>query len=117
MGGRLEASAYAQYIGRWSRLFVPAVLAAAEIGTGDRVLDVATGSGEAAQIAIPIVGDSGLVIGADISSVMLAAAYARLSNGPFLAAVMDGQSRLVNSDMALPSLRRVADPDSPPSKG
>lgn len=57
--GHIDASAYDQYIGRWSRLFVPSVLAAAEIGAGDRVLDVATGSGEAAQMAVSAVGDSG----------------------------------------------------------
>jgi len=44
--GRVDAAAYEQYIGRWSRLFVPALLDAAEVGVGDRVLDVATGSGE-----------------------------------------------------------------------
>ena len=42
-GRRVDGSAYAQYIGRWSRLFVPALLAAAEIRDGNRVLDVATG--------------------------------------------------------------------------
>ncbi len=118
LGGRVEASAYAQYIGRWSRLFVPAILAAAEIGTGDRVLDVATGSGEAAQVAIPIVGDSGLVIGVDISSAMLAAAYIRLSNGAFLAAVMDGQSlafRDASFDVVLCQLGLMFFPD--PSRG
>lgn len=91
-GARLEPSVYELYIGRWSRLFVPAVLAAAKIGQGDRVLDVATGSGEAAQMAVGLVGDSGLVIGADISSAMLAAAGARLSDEPFCAAAMDGQA-------------------------
>ena len=91
-GGCVDESAYEQYIGRWSRLFVPAVLAAAEIGTGDRVLDVATGSGEAAKMAVTAVGDSGLVIGADISAAMLATAYARLSDRPFRAVVTDGQA-------------------------
>jgi ubiquinone/menaquinone biosynthesis C-methylase UbiE len=67
-------------------------LAAAQIGKGDRVLDVATGSGEAAQMAVGLVGDSGLVIGADISCAMLAAAHARLSGESFCAAVMDGQA-------------------------
>ena len=91
-GARVAASAYELYVGRWSRLFVPTVLAAAQIGKGDRVLDVATGSGEAAQMAVRLVGDSGLVIGADISCAMLAAAHARLSGEPFCAAAMDGQA-------------------------
>jgi len=55
-GHRVDCSAYEEYLGRWSRLFVPAVLAAANVGTGDRVLDVATGPGEAAAIALSRVG-------------------------------------------------------------
>jgi ubiquinone/menaquinone biosynthesis C-methylase UbiE len=89
--GHIDASAYDQYIGRWSRLFVPSVLAAAEIGAGDRVLDVATGSGEAAQMAVSAVGDSGFVVGADVSSAMLAAALPRVSSERFGPVVMDGQ--------------------------
>ena len=91
IGAPVDASAYDHYIGRWSRLFVPAVLSAAEIGAGDRILDVATGSGEAALLAVAAVGDSGLVIGADISSAMLEAARVRLSGRPFRAVVTDGQ--------------------------
>ena len=47
-GWPVDDSAYYQYIGRWSQLFVPAVVAAAEVVGGDRVLDIATGPGEAA---------------------------------------------------------------------
>ncbi len=93
---------------------MPTVLAAAEICIGDRVLDVATGLGEAAQTAIATVGDSGLVIGTDISSAMLAAAYARLANGPFLAAMMDGQSlafRDASFDVVLCQLGLMFFPD------
>ena len=69
-----DADAYEQYLGRWSRLFVPAVLNAAEVAAGDRVLDVATGPGEAALMALSLVGSEGLVIGADLSPSMLWAA-------------------------------------------
>ena len=96
-GRRVDASAYEEYIGRWSRLFVPALLAAAEITDGSRVLDVATGTGEAAQQALAHVGDSGRVIGSDISPAMLDEACARLSDARFLAVVSDGQ-RLVFPD-------------------
>ena len=44
----VDAQAYEAWIGRWSRLFVTSVLAAARISPGDRVLDVSTGTGEAA---------------------------------------------------------------------
>lgn len=92
VGRHVDAAAYGQYIGRWSRLFVPALLAAAEITEGDRILDVATGSGEAALMALSAVGDSGLVIGADISPAMLEAASGRLFDRPFWPVAADGQA-------------------------
>src|SRR4029434_9002634 len=54
-GRPVDASAYERYLGRWSRLFVPAVLAAAEVANGDRVLDVATGPRAAALLAPSLV--------------------------------------------------------------
>jgi len=92
IGLRADGVAYDRYIGRWSRLFVPTLLNAAEIRDGDRVLDVATGTGEAAQMALERVGKSGLVVGADISSAMLNEACARLRSAHFLPVVSDGQS-------------------------
>src|SRR5919198_598856 len=91
-GRPVDALAYEQYLGRWSRLFVPAVLAAAEVASGDRVLDVATGPGEAALIAMSKVTPAGRVIGADISPAMLTAARARLGEGAFQPVAMDGQA-------------------------
>ena len=49
---------------------MPAVLAAAKVAPGQRVLEVSTGTGEAALAALPIVCTSGLVIGADIAPAM-----------------------------------------------
>jgi len=91
-GRPVDASAYERYLGRWSRLFVPAVLAAAEVAGGDRVLDVATGPGEAALCALSMVKPAGRVIGADISPAMLIAARTRLDNGSFQPVAMDGQA-------------------------
>jgi ubiquinone/menaquinone biosynthesis C-methylase UbiE len=68
------------------------VLAAAEVTSGDRVLDVATGPGEAALSALSMVTPAGRVIGADISPAMLTAARARLSPGAFQPVAMDGQA-------------------------
>jgi SAM-dependent methyltransferase len=82
-GRAVDTSAYERYIGRWSRLFVPAVLAAAEVAPGGRVLDVSTGTGEAALMTLPIAGASGLVIGADISPAMLVGARDRLDAPSF----------------------------------
>jgi ubiquinone/menaquinone biosynthesis C-methylase UbiE len=68
---RVNGDAYAQYIGRWSRLFVPTLWDAADVRDGDRVLDVATGTGEAAELALLRIGHLGLVVGSDISAAML----------------------------------------------
>jgi ubiquinone/menaquinone biosynthesis C-methylase UbiE len=92
IGRPVDASAYEQYLGRWSRLFVPAVLAAAEVADGEPVLDVATGPGEAALIALAMVTPAGRVIGADISPAMLTAARAWLDNRSFQPVAMDGQA-------------------------
>jgi SAM-dependent methyltransferase len=82
---------YDRLLGRWSRLFVPALLDGARIRPGDVVLDVATGTGEAGAQAAARVAPRGRVVGVDISLPMLAAARARL--GVRLAvAVMDGQA-------------------------
>jgi ubiquinone/menaquinone biosynthesis C-methylase UbiE len=91
-GRRVDGWAYEQYIGRWSRLFVPALLVAAEIRSGNRVLDVATGTGEAAQWALSHVGDTGLVVGSDISPAMLDEACTRACDARFIPVVADGQA-------------------------
>lgn len=97
----VDAEAYFAYLGRWSALFVPAALAAANVRAGARVLDVATGPGEAARQASSVVGSRGRVIGTDISVAMLAAGRAGLPAG---------SCHLVASDaQALPFLTRSFD--------
>src|SRR5262247_1408488 len=91
-GQRVDRSAYERYLGRWSRLFVPSVLMAAEIAISHRVLDVATGTGEAAAMALSRVGRSGLVVGADISVAMLEAAHSSLADLRFRPVAVDGQA-------------------------
>jgi ubiquinone/menaquinone biosynthesis C-methylase UbiE len=54
------------------------------------VLDISTGTGEAALMTLPIVGASGLVIGADISPAMLAGARGRLDHTSFVPVAADG---------------------------
>ncbi len=91
-GQAFDALAYDRWVGRWSRAFVPAVLAAANIKRGYRVLDVSTGTGEAAMAIRPVVGPAGLVVGADISPAMLDAARQRLNDPSFWPVAADGQS-------------------------
>ncbi|MGC1408630.1 MAG: class I SAM-dependent methyltransferase [Acetobacteraceae bacterium] len=91
-GRAVSLSAYDRYLGRWSRLTVPDLLAAANITQGCRVLDVATGSGEAATMAIPIVGETGFVVGADISWEMVKSALLRLDTPLYWPVNADGQA-------------------------
>jgi SAM-dependent methyltransferase len=68
----------------------------AQIGPGDRVLDVASGMGEPALSVVPLVGPTGYVLAIDISSNMLAiaarAAQERgLASKRFETRVMDGE--------------------------
>jgi len=92
VGRRVDRSAYDGYLGRWSRLFVPAVLAAAGVAASHRVLDVATGPGEAAWLSLSGVGPSALVVGSDISLEMVAAAKSRIADRRFRAVATDGQA-------------------------
>lgn len=91
-GKAVDALAYDRWTGRWSRLFIPDVLAAAAVKPKCRVLDISTGTGEAAGMALPLVGIEGLVVGADISPAMLACARTRLEGSSFLPVAADGQS-------------------------
>ena len=91
-GRPVDAAAYDSYLGRRSRMFVPAALAAAEVGQGHRVLDISCGPGEASLMALPKVGASGSVIGADIALAMLVCARQRLNDPSFLPVAADGQA-------------------------
>ena len=71
------ADAYDRLTGRWSRLYASTVLDAAGTSAGSRVLDLATGTGDAAVLASQRVGTEGAVIGVDISLPMLRAANAK----------------------------------------
>src|SRR5262245_56186552 len=91
-GRAVSGSVYDRYLGRWSRLAVPGVLAAAKVAPACRVLDVATGTGEAASLAISIVGNAGFVVGVDISLEMVTSARARLDDPLYWPVNADGQA-------------------------
>ncbi len=85
------ASDYDRFTGRWSRLYVPCLVAAAEVSEGDSVLDVAAGTGEATVGLASRVGAGGRILAVDLSPSMLRLAAGKLANLPARLAVMDGQ--------------------------
>ena len=86
------AASYDLLTGRWSRLYIPTLLAEAGVGGGHRVLDVATGTGEAAMFAASRVGASGRIVGIDVSRPMLAVAAAKIAERPIVLLEMDAQA-------------------------
>ncbi len=64
------------------RQFVPTLLRLARLRPGQRVLDVATGTGIAAEAALDLVGPSGYVAAVDDTPAMLDRARARLGGRP-----------------------------------
>jgi len=87
------AAGYDQIFGFASREFVPTLLRLARLTPGQRVLDVATGTGIAAEAASEVVGPTGLVVAADISVPMLNQARKRLNGLPNISfTVENGQA-------------------------
>src|SRR5215469_3226953 len=87
------AAGYDRLTGPVSRHFIPFLLRAAHAGLGMRVLDVATGTGLAAEAALAAVGLSGSVVAVDISGAMAERARKRLGGAPnAIVSVEDGQS-------------------------
>jgi ubiquinone/menaquinone biosynthesis C-methylase UbiE len=68
---KTAAIGYDELFARATNSFIPSLLKAAQIAPAHRVLDVATGTGAAAQAAAIMVGPSGSVIAGDISPAML----------------------------------------------
>lgn len=86
------AVAYDDFMGRWTRAFVPALVRAAGIAPGQRVLDVATGTGESALLIAAAVGTGGWVLGADISLPMLVRASGKIDGRAVRLVAADGQA-------------------------
>jgi ubiquinone/menaquinone biosynthesis C-methylase UbiE len=68
------AAAYDSVLGRVMDPFVAAVVGGADVRVGDRVLDLACGSGFAARRAAIRAGAGGRVVGVDVNAAMLAVA-------------------------------------------
>ncbi len=86
------ASAWERFSARSSALYVPALLGAAQVTAGQRVLDVATGAGPSAVEAAALTGPWGFVLGTDISLPMLERAKRNAGRLPVKLVAMDGQA-------------------------
>lgn len=87
------AGAYDQAVAHVTMHFLPSLLQAARLEPGQRVLDVATGTGLAAEAALALVGPGGHVTAADVSEAMADRARRRLAGFPNASVVVgDGQS-------------------------
>lgn len=122
------AGAYDRFTGRWSRMYIAEVMNAAGVTTGFHVLDVATGTGDAAIRAADLVGRGGRVVAVDISGPMLREAAAKAADRqieflqvdaldlPFAEATFDavlclfGLMFLPNQVAALKAFRRMLRP-------
>jgi SAM-dependent methyltransferase len=62
-----KADAYERFMGRWSRLLAPALVTFSEVGDGDAVLEVGSGTG-ALSLALRDVVQGGRVTGVDQAS-------------------------------------------------
>ncbi len=86
------AAGYDELFARVTRSFVPALLGAARIAVGHRVLDVATGTGAAAEAVAGLVGPSGEVVAGDVSRTMLDVARLNLKDAPIGLEVFDAHA-------------------------
>jgi ubiquinone/menaquinone biosynthesis C-methylase UbiE len=87
------AAGYDRAFGRITAHFVPFLLRAAQVAPGMRVLDIAAGTGLAAEAALRAVGTAGHVTAADLSPAMVKKARRRLGNATNVSlAIEDGQA-------------------------
>src|SRR5215831_5685772 len=109
------AAGYDRIFGFASREFVPTLLRLARLAPGQRVLDVATGTGIAAEAASEVVGPTGFVVAADISVPMLDQARKRLSGLPNISFTVENGQALnlpdANFDTVLCSMGLMMFPD------
>ena len=91
--GSAGAAGYDRGFGSISGQFIPGLLRAARVCPGHRVLDIATGTGVAAEAVAKAIGPLGAVVATDLSPAMLERARERLDAMPNVSfAVEDGQS-------------------------
>ena len=86
------AAGYDRAVGHMTRQLIAPLLRAAHLSPGHRVLDIATGTGLAAEAAAEAVGPSGHVVAADISPAMVERARERLAGVPNVSFAVEAAS-------------------------
>jgi len=92
------ATGYDQMFARITELFIPALVQASRLAEHHCVLDVATGTGAAARVAAEVVGQSGHVVGGDISIPMLRTAQQKIQQQVVSLVGLDGQALPFRND-------------------
>lgn len=113
------ATEYDRAYSHVSAYFLQFLLRAARLGLGQRVLDIATGTGIAAEAALAVVGAGGAIVATDLSPDMVEKARQRLGNASNVSVtVEDGQALSFPNesfDVVLCSLGLMFFPD--PARG
>jgi ubiquinone/menaquinone biosynthesis C-methylase UbiE len=86
------ATGYDALFAHVTQAFIHALLNAAQVSAGHRILDVATGTGAAAREAAKLVGPTGEIIAGDISSTMLEVARSNPENTAIKFEQFDGHA-------------------------
>jgi ubiquinone/menaquinone biosynthesis C-methylase UbiE len=92
------AAGYDLALAQVSMQFIPTLLRAAKLTSGMRVLDIATGTGLAAEAALAIVGPNGHVTAADVAPAMVEKARERLGTVRNARVVVEDGQRLSFED-------------------
>lgn len=88
------ATGYDQAVGNMTRLLVPTLLEAAGLAPGQLVLDVASGTGIAAEAAAEMVGPGGHITASDVAPAMIELARARLGAKPNIGFTVDDAQQM-----------------------
>src|SRR5215213_8298345 len=88
------AAGYDASLAEMTRRIVPVLLRAVRLAPGQRVLDIATGTGFATEAIAAAIGPSGHLVAADISPALLAKARERLGGLPNVSFSVEGRRDL-----------------------
>ena len=94
------AAGYDRSVGIMTQRIVPSLLRAARLALSQQVLDIATGTGLAAEAAAEAVGPTGHVLAADISPAMITKARERLGVRPNVAFATEDAQALTLADQS-----------------